>query len=158
MMVYLCIYLFITKAHPYHFAASLSPEVCFLNHWINVEERINRCDRTYHPQSGSKLTQMAKEGILTLGCGFSFVCACNSVKSLKRCGRRKLLFLCPFLKWLRNIADVIPYRRCILWCAGLVLHSSEAFSQLTEFYGHNSELFEKNYLTDYSYVTIWIFG
>lgn len=25
-------YLFITKAHPYHFAASLSPEVCFLNH------------------------------------------------------------------------------------------------------------------------------
>lgn len=28
----LFIYVFITKAHPYHFAASPSPEVCFLNH------------------------------------------------------------------------------------------------------------------------------
>lgn len=42
--------------------------------------------------------------------------------------------------------------------AGLMLHSSEAFWQLTKFYGHNSELFEKYYWTDYSYMTIWIFG
>lgn len=39
-----------------------------------------------------------------------------------------------------------------------MLHSSEAFWQLMRFYGHNFELFEKYYLTDYSYITIWIFG
>lgn len=29
VMMYLCMYLFINKVHPDHFAASPSPEVCF---------------------------------------------------------------------------------------------------------------------------------
>lgn len=40
VMVCLCIYLFITKAYPYHFVASSSPEVCFL-------KSLNQCRGMY---------------------------------------------------------------------------------------------------------------
>lgn len=110
-----CIYVFITKAHPYHFVASSSPEI-FLLQSLNQCRGMNK--QVWQNMSFFIWLQIdlkAKESILALGCGFSFICACNTVRTLKRSGRRNLLVLCPFFKWLKSSADVILYRQCILW-------------------------------------------
>lgn len=36
--------------------------------------RNNRYDRSYPPQFGSRLTQMAEECLLALGCGLIYMC------------------------------------------------------------------------------------
>lgn len=122
----------------------------FYSHWVNAEKWINRCDRTRYPSSGSKLTWMAKESILTLGCDFSFICACNTIRTLKE-------GFCISSLGVLGALLMRYYTGNIFCWAGLILHSSEASWQHTKFYGDTSGLFDKCYLTDYSYVTIWIF-